>query len=95
MTKGKTKNSVLKGLTPEKEIKRWSKSFSIGDAREEINVEKIDNGFLVSYYKEWYDEKKGYRSFRKKVFSNKNPLGDEYQVSESKSALKDIIDNLD
>jgi hypothetical protein len=76
-------------------VTRWSKTVSIGDTREEINVTKAENGFVVNYYKSYYDKKRGYQSIEKTWISKTNPLSDVDAETPGKTALKDIINALD
>ncbi len=81
-------------ITRSNKPQKWSKSITIGDTTEEINVEEISNGFIVSYFKSWYDKNKGYQSINKKGYSKENPLSDEYLESENKKALKDLFNDM-
>lgn len=69
--------SVEKALSSEKGEKRetWSQTKKVGDVREEVNVEKLDNkGYLVVISKSWYDAKGNWKNKELKLYSETNPL---------------------
>lgn len=78
---------------PKKEkITRWSKRVTIGDDSTTIEVEQIENGYLVTKSRDYRDKNGNYMYEVKKAFSKTNPLEAEAAITKETDGLKAIRD---
>lgn len=78
-----------------KESKRWSKSIEKDGISKSINVEEIENGFIICTSE--YGSKAGkYYDYSKKYYSESNPLSDGNLVKENKAidAISEFLKEL-
>jgi len=54
--------------------KRWSKEETKDDVTKRIEVEEVENGYVISKSKSWQDKEKGYQYVCKKYISKTNPM---------------------
>jgi len=55
-----------------------------------VSMEEIENGFIITVYKNWQDKKGGYNSETKKYFSETNPLK---KVNIDEDIIKNALEN--
>jgi hypothetical protein len=55
-----------------------------------VSMEEIENGFVITVYKNWQDKKEGYKSETKKYFSETNPLK---KLSIDEDIIKNALEN--
>ena len=51
-----------------------SKKISKGNVNKSVNVEEVENGFIITVEKTWRDKKDGYQYETKKYISKENPF---------------------
>ncbi len=89
----KSKLDINESKAPEKEkVTRWSKRVTIGDETTTIEVEKIENGYLITKSRDYRDSTGAYMYETKKMFSKTNPLEAEALITKDTDGLKAIRD---
>jgi hypothetical protein len=57
-----------------------------------VNVEEVENGFIITVEKDWRDKKDGYQSECKKYISKDNPFDNEKKEGET-NTLGDSLES--
>lgn len=85
------KDKVTK--SKEKKYATYQKRVRANGIEETVDVEEIDNGFIVTYCK--YDCDNWKELSKKKLFTPKNPLGEDDKVEDEVTSLITALDKLD
>lgn len=86
-------------VTPKKEKMRMSKSIKKDNVDKSVDVQEVENGFIITIDKSWKDKKDQYQYETKKYISTTNPFeeskgnkGEEKENPIVKS-LENFLDN--
>lgn len=76
---------------------KMSKSIKKDDVNKTVNVEEVENGFIITINKDWRDKKDSYQYETKKYISTTNPFGENKEVKgkwdEKENSLAKSLEN--
>lgn len=70
-----------------------SKKISKDNINKSVNVEEIENGFIITVEKNWHDAKDNYKYETKKYISKMNPFDSNERKEGEKNDLGDSLES--
>lgn len=80
-------------IKAKKDKMHMSKSIKKDDVNKTVNVEEVENGFIIIVNKDWRDKKDGYQYESKKYISTTNPFAEKEVKGSKENSIAQSLEN--